>query len=61
MAGRRWAVLEHVAKVSVAASAMNLGAGHEEAGVDAGFNSAGQWLEKARPSGAAIELGRRTE
>src|SRR2546423_1773028 len=52
--GRLRAILEHVPKMSAAAAAMRLGAGHEEGPVDRGADRIRQRLPEARPAGAAL-------
>ena len=50
-------VLEDMAQMSTAAAAMNLGSCHEKAAVGFGLDGFVERRPKARPSGAAVELG----
>src|SRR5271154_6407423 len=59
--GRLRAVVKNVAEMAAAAPAMNFGAGHAEARVLGFTDRILQRLIKARPSGAALELGLRGE
>ena len=60
-AGRRRAVLEHVALVSTAPGAVDLGPDHEQAIVLRGADRALDRRPEARPAGAAVELRLRRE
>src|SRR5688572_20169899 len=61
LAGRRRAVVEHVAEMPAAAPAMSLGAGHEQGVVGPGADCAGDRPDEARPAGAAVKLVLRAE
>src|SRR5262249_15953393 len=56
LARRPWAIVEHMAKMTAALTAMHFRAGHEEAAILAGLHCAFQRLIEARPAGAAFEL-----
>src|ERR1700730_15035540 len=60
-AGRLRAVVKDVAKMSAAAPAMHLGALHPKTPVGFGAHRAFDGTPKARPAGAAVELGLRLE
>ena len=55
-AGRRRAVVEHVAEMAAAAAAMHLVARHAMAGVGVALDRARQRIVEARPAGAALEF-----
>src|ERR1700731_392665 len=57
LSSRLRTVVEHVAEVAAAAAAMNFGSRHEEAAVGLGFDRPVERRRKARPAGAAVELG----
>lgn len=59
LAGRRRAVVEHMAEMAAAAAAVHLGARQEQLVVGPGADRVRQRLVEARPAGAAVELGRR--
>src|SRR2546421_4177672 len=50
-------VVEHVAEMAAAATAMHLGACHEQAAVAGGADGVLQRRVEAGPAGAAVELG----
>ena len=57
LAGRLGTIVENMAEMAAAAAAMNFGSCHEEAAVCLGFDRLVERRPKARPSGAAVELG----
>src|SRR4029079_11691814 len=59
--GRPWSIVEQVAEMSAAPRAQHLGSLHHQAAVAALHHRAPQNLPEARPTGSAVELGRRAE
>ena len=52
----RWAVLEHVSKVTATAATMHFRACHKKGAIVFGFNRMWERSIKARPARAAVEL-----
>src|SRR5687768_3274908 len=61
LAGGLWPIGEDMAEMAAALGAMDLGAGHEMAGVGRGADRAGHWRPEGGPARAAFVLGARIE
>src|SRR6185369_11323022 len=61
LAGRLGAIREDMAEMAAALGAMDLGSGHEVAGVGRGLDGVGDRRPEGRPARAAFVLGTRVE
>ena len=61
LTGRLRPVLEHMAEMPAAAAAMHFGSRHEQAAIGFGLDRIVERRPEARPPGAAVELGIRSE